>query len=102
MQGQQLAVAYQPGRPNGWVIGSNLPQLEGGKVYELWFRRPGSSAMEPGGTFVPRDGAVVAPATLSDDVDLLAVTIEPAGGSLSPTSDPIFTSTVESSDRPTP
>lgn len=88
--GQQLAVAFRPGQREGWVFGTNLPEPAGGRVYELWFRSRGSDRMQPAGTFVPSDGIVLEPATLGATVDLLAVSIEPPGGSPQPTTDPIF------------
>jgi anti-sigma-K factor RskA len=90
--GQRLAVAVRPGDTAAWVVGTNLPDPTGDQVYELWFRETGTQQMQPGGTFVPDGGAVLAPATVGQDVDLLAVTVEPAGGSDAPTSDPIFVS----------
>ena len=90
--GQRLAVAVRPGDAAAWVVGTNLPDPTGDQVYELWFREAGTQQMHPGGTFVPDHGAVLSPATVGQDVDLLAVTVEPAGGSDAPTSDPIFVS----------
>jgi anti-sigma-K factor RskA len=90
--GQKLAVALRPGDTQAWVVGDELPDPSGGQVYELWFREAGTETMQPGGTFVPDHGAVLSPATVGQDVDLLAVTVEPAGGSDAPTSDPIFVS----------
>jgi len=90
--GQRLAVAIRPGETAAWIVGTNLPDPTGNQVYELWFRESGTQQMRPGGTFVPDRGAVLSPATVGQDVDLLAVTVEPAGGSDAPTSDPIFVS----------
>jgi anti-sigma-K factor RskA len=90
--GQRLAVAVHPGDTAAWVVGTNLPDPTGDQVYELWFRESGTQQMQPAGTFVPDHGAVLSTATVGQDVDLLAVTVEPAGGSDAPTSDPIFVS----------
>jgi anti-sigma-K factor RskA len=92
-----LAVAFQPGRGEAWVIGADLPAPQGNRVYELWFRRAGTTRMEPAGTFVPRDGRVLARTVLAGAVDLLAVTVEPPGGSLQPTSEPVFVGPVAGS-----
>ena len=55
---------------------------------QLWVRSGGN--MVPGGTFRPRQGDVLAVTRLpAKDFDLVAVTIEPPGGSRAPTSDPI-------------
>lgn len=91
--GEQVAVAYQPGSERAFVVGI-LPSLPEGQVYELWFRRSGSMAMEPAGVFVPQDGRVVAEVTVGDRIDLLAVTVEP-GFQPQPTTTPIFVGTVQ-------
>ena len=86
--GQQLSVAFVPGSEQGVVTGSLAPLPEG-QVYELWFRDRGGTMMNPAGTFTPSDGVVNADVTLGQDMDLLAVTVEP-GFQPQPTSDPIL------------
>jgi anti-sigma-K factor RskA len=88
--GQQLAVIFNRDSRRGWVFGTNLRQPEGEQVYELWFSSSTSEGVEPAGTFLPEDGLVLAPVTVGVDPDLLAVSVEPPGGSPRPTSDPIF------------
>jgi anti-sigma-K factor RskA len=88
--GQHLAVAFRAGGTGGWVIGSNLSDLPGGKVYELWFQPTGETGVRPAGTFVPTDGTVASPADLRGTFAALAVSVEPPGGSAQPTSEPIF------------
>jgi hypothetical protein len=88
--GQQLAVVFNRDTRRGWVFGTNLPDPEGDRVYELWFSSGTSEGVEPAGTFLPEDGLVLAPVTVGEDPDLLAVSVEPPGGSPQPTSDPIF------------
>lgn len=89
-EGKQLAVALNPGMRHGWVFGTNLPKPDGDRVYELWFSSTDSDGVQPGGTFVPTDGIVLSPVTIGEAVDLLAVSIEPRGGSLQPTTEPVF------------
>jgi anti-sigma-K factor RskA len=87
---QQLAVAFRPGEQQSWVFGTNLPSLPDGKVYELWYQPAADAAVQPAGTFVPKDGTVVAPTSVGDTVVALAVSVEPAGGSQQPTTTPIY------------
>lgn len=87
---QSLAVVYQPGEVQGLLVGSNLAPPPAGKVYELWFQPAKGAAMHPAGTFVPANGSVLHPVTLGTSFDLLAVSVEPTGGSPQPTTNPIF------------
>lgn len=89
-EGQQLAVIFNRDTRRGWVFGTNLPQPERERVYELWFSPGTSEGVEPAGIFLPHDGVVLAPITVGEDPDLLAVSIEPPGGSAQPTTDPIL------------
>jgi anti-sigma-K factor RskA len=83
-----LAVAYTSGTETALVVGSDLPDPGGQRVMQLWVRSGGS--MVPGGTFRPQQGDVLAVTRLpAKDFDLVAVTIEPTGGSRAPTSKPI-------------
>jgi hypothetical protein len=92
--GESLAVAFHPGAAQGWVIGSNIARPAGGRVYELWFRAGATGPMRPAGTFVPSGGTVLSPATVGPGFDTLAVSIEPAGGSKQPTTQPVFLTTL--------
>jgi anti-sigma-K factor RskA len=94
--GQQLAVAVHAGEPSAWIVGKGLPDLPGGKVYELWYSPVGDEGVRPAGTFSPDDGSVVAQTTVGADFDILAVSVEPAGGSKQPTTQPIFVTTTQS------
>jgi anti-sigma-K factor RskA len=87
---QQLTIVYVKGQAQALAIGSNLPTPEGGRVYELWYQPSKGADMRPAGTFVPRNGTVVAPVRVATSFVALAMTIEPPGGSLHPTSNPIF------------
>ena len=72
-----------------------LASPPGGKVYELWVINSAGKA-EPAGVFLPEadgDKTLVVARTLSSS-DKLAVTVEPLGGSLQPTSTPIITGSI--------
>ncbi len=86
--GATLAVAYTEGAETAVVVGNDLPDPGSGRVLQLWVRTGG--AMAPGGTFRPRGGEVLSVTRLpAKDFDLVAVTVEPRGGSRAPTSEPI-------------
>jgi anti-sigma-K factor RskA len=87
---QQLSIVYVKGQTRAVAIGSNLPSLDGGKVYELWYRPSKGADMVPAGTFVPKNGAVEAPVRLGSSFVAIAMSVEPPGGSPSPTTTPIF------------
>lgn len=88
--GRTLAVAFRPGQREAWVVGTGMPDPEGGKVYELWYRAPGSTQVAPAGTFSPSDGTVAAKVNVGSSFDALAVSVEPPGGSDQPTTTPIY------------
>jgi hypothetical protein len=96
--GQSLTVAYHPGETAAWIFGSGMTKPSGGKTYELWWGSKGTplSAMNAAGTFVPIHGNVVAPVTVGTSAPgtVLGVTIEPPGGSSSPTTEPVYVTTV--------
>jgi len=91
---QQLTIVYAKGQTQALVIGSNLPTPEGGKVYELWYQPSAGADMVPAGTFVPRNGTVVAPVQLGKSFVAVAMSVEPPGGSPQPTTTPIFVTPV--------
>jgi anti-sigma-K factor RskA len=76
---------------------SDLPALEPGKVYQVWLIADADSAPQPNVTFMPTNQgfANVAVAGSVGDYGILAVTIEPNGGSTAPTSDPLITSELD-------
>ncbi len=81
------------GSGRGVLMAENLPPTPEGKVYEAWLMRRG--APEPAGTFEPHDDGLAAmPLEGSlEDADAVAVTVEPYNGSLTPTSEPLLTTT---------
>jgi anti-sigma-K factor RskA len=71
------------------LIADDLPALTEDQVYELWYI--GESGPRPAGTFTVDESGAVSQ-ILEGDMqagDLVGVTIEPAGGSEQPTTDPI-------------
>ena len=71
---------------------SKLPQPPKGHVYQAWTAAKGSTTMAPGPTFVPNPGGVtVVPLPVdATRVGVVAVSVEPEGGSKAPTSTPTF------------
>ena len=72
------------------LVAENLPQAPEGKVYEAWLIR--DDVPEPAGLFeAPEEGAAAAPIEGSlEDINAIAVTLEPSGGSSTPTDDPLL------------
>jgi anti-sigma-K factor RskA len=70
------------------VRASDLPDVGAESTYELWYID--ESGARPAGTFDPRDGDayVVLDGTFTEGV-VVGMTVEPAGGSPAPTTDPI-------------
>ncbi len=65
----------------------NLPPTSGGRVYQLWVIPPGGDPIGAGLLETPTDGrvlALAAPGT-AQRVGTVAITLEPAGGSIVPT-----------------
>ena len=71
---------------------SKLPPLPKGKVYQAWTLPKGAKAVQPSLTFSPNaDGvAVVALPVDASKVGAVAVSVEPEGGSKTPTTTPTF------------
>lgn len=63
------------------------PALEAGQTYQLWIVNA-DGTIDPGPTFPAGDFTAAAPDSLADAV-AIAVSVEPQGGSLQPTTDPI-------------
>jgi anti-sigma-K factor RskA len=76
------------------LVVDNLPSPPEGQTYETWILR--DDAAEPAGLFEPNDaGRAAAPIEGSiEDADAVAVTVEPSGGSSSPSGDPLLTANV--------
>ncbi|MFB7909829.1 anti-sigma factor domain-containing protein [Kitasatospora sp. NPDC056076] len=80
-------VVWSPGHNQAGFLAAGLPQPASGRVYELWLDHDG--AMSPAGLLAAGDGALVLSAPL-DRARAVALTDEPAGGSLLPTTSPIM------------
>jgi anti-sigma-K factor RskA len=76
------------------LVAEDLPSPPEGETYQAWILR--EDVPEPAGLFEPNDtGAAAAPLEGSiESADAVAVTVEPSGGSSSPTSDPLMTANV--------
>jgi anti-sigma-K factor RskA len=76
------------------LIADDLPALPEDKTYEAWILR--DDVPEPAGLFEPnKTGSAAAPIEGPiEDADAVAVTVEPAGGSSSPTDDPLITANI--------
>jgi anti-sigma-K factor RskA len=85
-----MAVAYTPGEPGVYVVGSDLQTPPEDSVYELWLIRDGSPV--PGACFRPaKDGSLFEFVDAEvGNTDTMAVTVEPSECSTQPTSDPIL------------
>ena len=72
------------------LVSDSLPDISADETFELWFVRDGAAVSA--GTFTTEDGAATALLDGSiESGDVIAVTVEPSGGSPTgqPTSDPI-------------
>ena len=92
----RVAVAFTPGEPGVYVVGSDLATPAAGEVYELWMIQDGTPT--PGACFRPaEDGSLF---TFVDaevgTTDTMAVTVEPSECSAQPTSDPILVAEISS------
>ncbi len=76
------------------LVAENLPSVAEDQVYEAWLMR-GEDA-EPAGLFEPREeGTTAMPLEGSfEGADAVAVTVEPSGGSFSPTEEPLITADI--------
>jgi anti-sigma-K factor RskA len=81
------------------LVAADLPDLDAGKTYELWAIR-GDRPPEPAGVFVPAAGHATAARlprlTNPSGVSAFAVSIEPTGGSTSPTGPIVLVGAVSS------
>ncbi|HTC30795.1 MAG TPA: anti-sigma factor [Candidatus Acidoferrum sp.] len=75
-----------------------LPPLPAGRVYQTWTLAKGAKTVTPSVTFAPdaHGSALVAIPTDVDTTVATAISVEPAGGSLQPTTKPIAVVTLHS------
>ena len=84
--GQRLAMVYATGNRDAVLVGSNVAAPPAGKVYELWYIPRKDAAPVPAGTFQPDSGGgVLMRTTVGAEFVALAVSVEPPGGSATPT-----------------
>jgi anti-sigma-K factor RskA len=86
-----------PKSGGGYVVLTGLPSAPSGKTYQAWFIADGAP-QSAGLMTIGSDGyAIVGGMQPIPGTKLVALTVEPAGGSDAPTSDPIVVGTVGSS-----
>lgn len=90
-RGGSVSAIVAPGQAKLVVVTSGLPALPASEVYELWLLGP--SVARPSGLLTPARPGTTAPVVASGYVKgySLGVTVEPAGGTLKPTTTPIVT-----------
>ena len=72
------------------LMAEDMPRAPEGRTYQIWVIE--GDVPEPGGLFEPRGESVAAVVEKPlDEGDVIAVTIEPSGGSQQPTTDPLMT-----------
>jgi anti-sigma-K factor RskA len=89
--GGQVSAIVSPGQAKVVVVTSGLPALPAGKVYELWLLG-GTSVAKPSGLLTASAPGRTVPVVASGYVKgyALGITVEPAGGTLKPTTKPIL------------
>ena len=86
--GAHATVTHSDSLGRAVIVTSKMPPPPSGKVYQLWFDQPGQGMVSAGLMPVKPDQTVL----LSGDAATATgagITVEPAGGSTSPTSKPI-------------
>ena len=73
-----------PADGTGYLVVDDLAPLAAGQVYEAW-TIVGDAAPVPAGLATPTDGLAIFPLAPGTAVQVVALTIEPAGGSDTPT-----------------
>jgi anti-sigma-K factor RskA len=87
--GGKVSAIVSPSLAKVVVVTSGLPELPAGKVYELWLLGP--SVAQPSGLLTAAEHGRTVPVVASGYVKgySLGITVEPAGGTLKPTTNPI-------------
>jgi anti-sigma-K factor RskA len=71
------------------LVADNMPSVPQGQTCQIWVIK--GNVPESGGLFQPGGKETAAPITIPiKKGDTIAVTVEPAGGSEKPTSDPVL------------
>lgn len=86
VDGRSASLLASPARDEALLVSADLPDPGEGREYQLWLMRDGLPTPDAhftgGEVSVWLEGAV-------DDADAVAMTVEPAGGSPAPTTDPL-------------
>lgn len=106
-QGSQVAVLHGSGVAQGvtgfvaipptgsaWMVMTNVPEAPGGMTYQAWFIADGKPTSAGLMTTQPDRSVIAAGLHPVPRTSVIAVTIEPAGGSQQPTSAPIVVGTL--------
>ena len=89
-----VTLAYRPGSPRAYLVGSYMEAPPSGHVYELWLFH--GSTPTPAGTFTPSNGAAVLLVQAdASTASVAAITLERAPGAQHPTTKPIFSATLQ-------
>ncbi|GLB68237.1 anti-sigma factor [Arthrobacter mangrovi] len=89
--GAVVSVAYAPSLNQGAVTAHGLPELPAGKTYELWLQH--DDVMVPAGLMSGASAGSPMMALLEGQLSgatAVGITVEPAGGSPAPTTEPIM------------
>ena len=71
------------------LVARDMPSVPEDRTCQIWVIS--DDVPKPSGLFRPEGNMTVAPVTNSiSNADVIAVTVEPAGGSKKPTSDPVL------------
>jgi anti-sigma-K factor RskA len=75
-----------------YLVMRDLPPLPAHHVYQAWTLAPGAKSVAPSVTFVPDEHGfvIVSLPEPAAQIGALAVSVEPSGGSLAPTTKPLF------------
>ena len=90
IDGARATVVRSPSLHRAVIITDNMPPAPAGKDYQLWLQVPGKGMVSAG--LMPHDSKAVLTVPLEGDASQatgVGITVEPAGGSPAPTSDPI-------------
>jgi anti-sigma-K factor RskA len=92
--GAQARLVMDDGR--AVLTASHLPQPGAGKVYEVWLKPPGGDPQPTQSLFSPRangDASVAVPAA-AKQMEAVLVTVEPDGGSDTPSGPPVLSARI--------
>lgn len=87
---------YQRDRGRLVLVANNLAPLVPGHVYQLWLLPPNNGEAVPAGTFVPDErghASLFTPMPPGMEASGFEVTVEPLGGTMTPTTKPVLVGT---------